>query len=123
MEEIKRDGPPKPVDVRGTDFRLRVPLNISPRPEWVRFFQDPSEWTSMCHPKLIDVEGDALEFVSDEGTAPTWIQYIDRWIDGANRRYAEYVESLRGKETARAEAARERQRQLEEAAEKFKKLT
>ncbi len=122
MEEIKRTGPPKPVDVRGTGYRLRVPLNTSPQPEWVGFFQDPPEWTSMCHPKLIDVEGNALEFVSDEATVPTWIQYIDRWIEAANRKYLEYLESLRRKESARADAVRERQRQLEEAAEKFKKL-
>ncbi len=58
---ITRVGPPTAIDVKDGEFTLRVPLTESPPPEWVHFFREsPSEYTSMCHPKLIDVEGDVV---------------------------------------------------------------
>ena len=57
MNEIRRIGPARAVDTRGTAIRVAVPLNESPSPEWVHFFQDfPKEFTTIAHPKFVDIE-------------------------------------------------------------------
>jgi hypothetical protein len=123
MDEIRRTGPPKAVDARDAEIRVCVPLNESPSPEWVHFFQEfPSEWTTMAHPKLIDVELNALYFTSSEQYFAEWIRYIDRWIADANARYREYLDSLRRKQEAMDREDRERQRRIQEATEKLRGL-
>lgn len=122
MEEFKRAGPPKPIDVRDSIFRLEVPLSGSPPQEWIHFFQDPSEWSSMCHPKLIDVSGRTLEFTSSEAHVERWVKFIDQWIASANARYAQFLEGLRQRQQVLKDEAKERQRRLDEAAARFEKL-
>lgn len=123
MDEIKRMGPPKAVDARGTEIRVSVPINASPSSEWVHFFQEcPSQWTSISHPKLIDVEGAELMFTSAERDIAQWIQYIDKWIGDANRQYREYLERLRRTQEQAEQHERERQRRIQEVTEKLRGL-
>jgi hypothetical protein len=39
MEEIKRIGPPTPINRRGSAYDLSVPLNATPSRMWQRTFQ------------------------------------------------------------------------------------
>lgn len=123
MEEIKRSGSPRAVGAKGSEITVAVPLNASPSPEWVHFFQEfPSEWTSMCHPKLIDVEGSELVFSSEERYFADWIRLIDKWIGDANRQYREYLDTLRRKQERQDEQERERQQRIQEASAKLRGL-
>ncbi len=123
MEEIKKIGSPRAISTKGNQITVAVPLNASPSPEWVHFFREfPSEYTSMCHPKLIDVEGTALVFSSEERHFADWIRLIEKWIGDANRQYQEYLGTLRGKRERHMEEERESQRRIQEATEKLRGL-
>lgn len=123
MDEIKRIGSPRAIDTKGDEITVSVPLNVPPSPEWVHFFREfPSEWTSMCHPKLIDVEGSELIFTSTERYFADWIRLIDKWIGDANRQYQDYLGRLRRNHLREEEQERERQRRIEEASEKLRGL-
>ncbi len=123
MNEIRRIGPARAVDTRGTAIRVAVPLNESPSPEWVHFFQDfPKEFTTIAHPKFVDIELNALYFTSEQARFAEWLHYIQRWIDDANAKYREYVEGLRRKQDEKARAERERQHLINDATEKLRGL-
>ena len=123
MEEIKRTGSPRAIGTKNNEITVAVPLNASPSPEWVHFFREfPSEYTSMAHPKLIDVEGTDLVFSSEERLFADWIRLIDRWIGDANRHYQEHLGRLRRKQERQEEQERERQRRVQEATEKLRGL-
>jgi hypothetical protein len=44
MGEIKRIGPPTPINGRGSEYDLSVPLNATPSQLWRRAFQAPDDW-------------------------------------------------------------------------------
>jgi hypothetical protein len=117
-EEIKRVGPPIPIDVRGSVYELSVALNANPSPAWRRLFQAPEEWTEPCHPSRITVKQRALVFSSEEARVPVWIQQIDKWIAAANLKHAEMV----GSAAPPAETADARERRLREATDRLKGL-
>ncbi len=122
MNPIKRIGPPTPIDVRGTEYDLSVPLNATPSADWRRTFQAPDEWKDPCHPSRIRVKDRSLIFTSEEGQVSLWIQLIDDWISAANRRCADLPESLTKHQAVQDEHERERLRRLREATERFKDL-
>lgn len=123
MDEIKRVGSPRAIDAKDEAITVSVPLNGPPSPEWVHFFREfPSEYTSMSHPKLIDIEGNELVFTSDERYFADWVRLIDRWISDANRHYTEYLQTLRRKQERHEELERERQRRIQEVTEKLRGL-
>src|SRR5213083_1610640 len=84
-EEIKRVGPPKATDLKGDEFTWSIQLSGAPSREWSQLFSEPAESTVLCHPRRLGMMHQALVFKSDEGHLPTWVQYIDRWIGGANK--------------------------------------
>lgn len=123
MDEIKRIGSPRAIDTRDEEVTVSVTLNAPPSPEWVHFFREfPSESTSMCHPKLIDVEGSELIFTSAERYFGDWIRLIDKWMSDANRKYQEYLEALRRKQQRQEEQVQEQQRRIQDATEKLRGL-
>lgn len=123
MDEIKIIGSPRAIGTKDNEITVAVPLNEPPSPEWVHFFREfPSEYTSMAHPKLVDVEGTDLVFSSEERLFADWIRLIKRWIGDANRHYLEHLEGLRQKEERQEEQERERQRRLQQATEKLRSL-
>src|SRR5437867_324413 len=84
-EVIKRVGPPKATDLKGEEFTWTIQLSAAPSREWSRLFSEPAESTVLCHPRRLGMMHQALVFKSDEGHLPTWVQYIDKWIGGANK--------------------------------------
>ena len=122
MEPIKRIGPPTPTDVRGTEYDLSVPLSAAPPPAWRRAFQEPTDWKEPCHPSRIVVKDRCLLFTSEEALVRQWVQLIDEWIAAANQRCAERPTSeLQGTMDGDARE-RERQRRLQEAAQRYRDL-
>ena len=122
MEPIKRIGPPTPTDVRGDDYDLSVPLNATPCAAWRRAFHAPENWTEPCHPSRVTVKDGALMFTSEESHVRLWIQLIDEWIAAANDACAERPGSAARRQVDRSDDARERERRLREAAERYKNL-
>ena len=122
MHPIKRIGPPTPIDVRGAEYDLSVPLNATPSAEWRRAFQAPDEWKDPCHPSRIKVKDRALMFTSEERQVGLWIELIDQWITAANRKCADLPESLTRQQAVEDEQAQERLHRLREATERFKDL-
>lgn len=122
VEPIKRIGPPTPINVRGTEYDLSVPLSATPAPAWRRAFQTPSEWKEPCHPSRIVVKDRSLLFTSEEALVRQWIQLIDEWIAAANHQCAERPESEVRRQVSQDEEQRERQRRLQEAAERYRHL-
>jgi hypothetical protein len=64
----------------------------------------------------------ALVFKSDEGHLPTWIQYVDKWIAGANKSLLDLEEAEKQKKTKALAEEEERQRRIREVNEKVKSL-
>jgi hypothetical protein len=122
MEPIKRIGPPTPIDVRGTEYDLSVPLSATPSPAWRRAFQAPEAWKEPCHPSRIVVKDRSLLFTSDEALVRQWVQLIDEWIAAANHQCAERPEAELRREVVEDAEQRERQRRLQEATERYKNL-
>ena len=121
MDEIKRVGPPIPIQVRGAKYDLSVPLNATPSAAWRRIFHAPDEWKEPYHPTRIRVKHRALIFTSEESRVQLWIELIDKWIAAANRKYADSPESTTRGQVERNEEVSERRR-LQEVTEKFKDL-
>jgi hypothetical protein len=117
-DEIKRVGPPVPIDVRGSVYELSVALNATPSPAWRRLFQAPDEWTEPCHPSRITVKQRSLIFSSEEARVPVWIQQIDKWIAAANLKHAEIAGSAATPEVT----AGEREQKLRGATDRLKGL-
>ena len=122
MEPMKRIGPPVPRAVRGGEYDLTVPLSATPSVNWRRAFQAPENWKEPCHPSRVTVKDRSLMFTSEESHVRLWIQQIDQWIAEANQRCAERPESETKREVEQGEDARETQRRLQEATERYKNL-
>ena len=117
MDEIKRIGPPTPINVRGSEYDLSVPLNATPSRAWRQTFQDPDEWKEPFHPSRITVKHRALIFTSDDYRAPLWMALIDRWIAAANQRHANALSSTAGPQAAEDKNVDEGWRGLQEASQ------
>jgi len=121
-EVIKRAGPPKATDLKGEEFTWSVPLSLAPTREWSKVFSEPAETTVLCHPKKLGMMHQALVFKCEDANLPVWMQYIDKWIAGANAALvaAEAQEKKRKAEQLRQEE--EKQRRIQEVNEKYKGL-
>ena len=121
-EVIKRAGPPKATDLKGEEFTWTVPLSLAPTREWSKLFSEPAETTVLCHPKKLGMMHQALVFKCEDANLPVWMQYIDKWIAGANAALvaAEAQEKKRKAEQLRQEE--EKQRRIQEVNEKYKGL-
>mgnify|MGYP001597699807 FL=1 len=121
-EVIKRAGPPKATDLKGEEFTWSVPLSLAPTREWSKVFSEPAETTVLCHPKKLGMMHQALVFKCEDANLPVWMQYIDKWIAGANAALvaAEAQEKKRKAEQLRQEE--EKQRRIQEVNEKYKSL-
>jgi hypothetical protein len=121
-EVIKRAGPPKATDLKGEEFTWSVPLSMAPTREWSKVFSEPAETTVLCHPKKLGMMHQALVFKCEDANLPVWMQYIDKWIAGANAALvaAEAQEKKRKAEQLRQEE--EKQRRIQEVNEKYKSL-
>ena len=121
-EEIKRTGPPKASDLKGDEFTWSVPLSQPPSREWSRCFAEPAETTVLCHPKRLGMMHQALVFKCEEEHLPTWVQYIDRWIMGANAALAAQEDADKRRRAEQLRQEEDKQRRMQEANEKFKGL-
>jgi len=121
-EEIKRMGPPKATDLKGEEFTWSIQLSAAPSREWSKLFSEPAESTVLCHPRRLGMMHQALVFKSDESHLSTWIQYVDKWIAGANRSLLEMEEPERQKKAKALAEEEERQRRIREVNEKAKNL-
>ena len=121
-EEIKRGGPPKATDLKGEEFTWTVPLTEPPTREWSKLFSEPAESTVLCHPRRLGMMHQALVFKSDEGHLPTWVQYIDKWIGGANKGMEAQEEAEKQRKAKALTEEEEKQRRIREVNEKIKSL-
>jgi hypothetical protein len=112
MEEIKRIGPPTPIDGRGSEYDLSVPLNATPSQLWRRAFQAPDHWKEPFHPSRITIKHRALLFTSEDCRVQLWMALIDKWIASANER-GRAGDGLHGR-TTETEGVNDRRRGLQE---------
>jgi len=63
-------------------------------------------------------------FKSDEGHLPTWVrvQYIDKWIGGANKGMEEQEEAEKQRKAKALAEEEDKQRRIREVNEKIKNL-
>ena len=64
----------------------------------------------------------SLVFKSDEGHVTTWVQYIDKWILGANKGMEEQEEAERQRKAKALAEEEERQKRIREVNEKVRNL-
>src|SRR2546428_4825531 len=121
-EVLRRAGPPKAADLKGEEFTWTIQLSAAPSREWSRLFSEPAESTVLCHPRRLGMMHQALVFKSDEGHLTTWVQYIDKWIGGANKGMQEQEEAERQRKTKALAEEEERQKRIREVNEKVKNL-
>jgi hypothetical protein len=121
-EEIRRVGPPKAIDLKGDEFSWTIQLSAAPSREWTKFFSEPAESTVLCHPRRLGIMHQSLTFKSDESHLPTWMQYVDKWIAGANKGLLELEEAEKQKKAKALAEEEERQRRIREVNEKVKNL-
>jgi hypothetical protein len=114
MGEIKRIGPPTPINGRGSEYDLSVPLNATPSQLWRRAFQAPDHWKEPFHPSRITIKHRALLFTSEDCRVPLWMALIDTWIASANERDARGTGSTAGLQATETEDMSARQRGLQE---------
>ncbi len=87
MEEIQRAGSASVGKLRIVATWI-VPLNVAPSREWESLFRQPLEYTRVCHPNRVRLDGSRLTFESDDEAVLDWLEHIDRWIASANDRLA-----------------------------------
>ena len=121
-ELIKRVGPPKATDLKGEEFTWNIQLSAAPSREWSRLFSEPAESTVLCHPRRLGMMHQSLVFKSDEGHVATWIQYIDKWIGGANKGMEEQEEAERQRKAKALAEEEERQKRIREVNDKVRNL-
>jgi hypothetical protein len=121
-ELIKRVGPPKATDLKGDEFTWQIQLSVAPSREWSRLFSEPAESTVLCHPRRLGMMHQALVFKSDEGHLTTWVQYIDKWIVGANKGMEEQEEAERQRKMQALAEEEARQKRIREVNDKFRSL-
>jgi hypothetical protein len=120
VTEIKRTGPPSARDVKGRVVTWTLPLNAMPDKDWRQFFSQTRDTTVTCTPKHVHMYQSMMVFESAEEDVKTWVTFIDKWVDDANRRYVE--RQAGGQHTTRGELGPDRDRKLLELNEKFKNL-
>ncbi|MGH7276138.1 MAG: hypothetical protein ACREIY_03815 [Candidatus Rokuibacteriota bacterium] len=121
-EEIRRVGPPRATELRGEEFTWMVQLNQPPSREWTRVFSEPAETTVMCLPKKLGMMHQALVFKSEDAHLAVWVQYIDKWIGGANQAL---VDAERQEKQRKAEQLRQdedKKRRIDAVNEKYKAI-
>ncbi len=121
-EVIKRAGPPKATDLKGEEFTWTVPLTLAPTREWSKLFSEPAETTVLCHPKKLGMMHQALVFKCEDANLPVWMQYIDKWIAGANAALMEAEEQEKRRKAEQLKQEEEKQRRIQEVNEKYKSL-
>lgn len=121
-EEIRRVGPPKATDLKGDEFTWTIQLSAAPSRDWSKVFSEPAESTVLCHPRRLGMMHQSLVFKSDESHLPTWIQYVDKWIAGANKNLLEQEEADKQRKAKALAEEEERQRRIREVNEKVKNL-
>jgi len=114
MEEITRIGPPTPLNGRGSEYDLSVPLNATPSQRWRRAFQAPDHWKEPFHPSRITIKHRALLFTSEDCRVQLWMALIDKWIASANERQAGKPGSTAGPQATEGEGVTDRRRGLQE---------
>ncbi|HTU02150.1 MAG TPA: hypothetical protein VMG58_10050 [Candidatus Sulfotelmatobacter sp.] len=121
--DVKRNGPPRAVRVAGQNiYDFEVTLNQEPNPNWIAFFRNPSERSTVCVPRLLRFEGSTLHFRSGQEDVPSWISYIDSWIAAANTAYAELGRRARESEERERLFQQQHEAELLEINERFKNL-
>ena len=121
-EVIKRAGPPKATDLKGEEFTWSVPLSLAPTREWSKLFSEPAETTVLCQPKKLGMMHQALVFKCEDANLPVWMQYIDKWIAGANAALVEAEEQEKKRKAEQLRQEEEKQRRIQEVNEKYKSL-
>jgi hypothetical protein len=121
-EEIRRVGPPKATDLKGDEFTWTIQLSAAPSRDWSKVFSEPAESTVLCHPRRLGMMHQSLVFKSDESHLPTWVQYVDKWIAGANKNLLEQEEAEKQRKAKALAEEEERQRRIREVNEKVKNL-
>ena len=121
-EVIKRAGPPKATDLKGEEFTWTVPLSLPPSREWSKLFSEPAETTVLCHPKKLGMMHQALVFKCEDANLPVWMQYIDKWIAGANAALVAAEEADKKRKAEQLKQEEEKQRRIQEVNEKYKSL-
>ena len=121
-EVIKRAGPPKATDLKGEEFTWSVPLSLAPTREWSKVFSEPAETTVLCHPKKLGMMHQALVFKCEDANLPVWMQYIDKWIAGANAAIMAAEEQEKKRKADQLRQEEEKQRRIQEVNEKYKGL-
>ena len=121
-EVIKRAGPPKATDLKGEEFTWTVPLSLAPTREWSKLFSEPAETTVLCHPKKLGMMHQALVFKCEDANLPVWMQYIDKWIAGANAALVAAEEADKKRKAEQLKQEEEKQRRIQEVNEKYKSL-
>ena len=121
-EVIKRSGPPKATDLKGEEFTWTVPLSLAPTREWSKLFSEPAETTVLCHPKKLGMMHQALVFKCEDANLAVWIQYIDKWIAGANGALVAAEEQEKKRKAEQLRQEEEKQRRIQEVNEKYKSL-
>ena len=114
MEEIKRIGPPTPINRRGSAYDLSVPLNATPSRMWQRTFQAPDDWKEPFHPSRITMKHRALIFTSEECRVHLWMALIDTWIASANARHARAIGFTAASQATETEGVNDGGRGLQE---------
>jgi hypothetical protein len=122
MEEIKRIGPPTPINGRGSEYDLSVPLNATPSRMWRRIFQAPDDWKEPFHPSRIMMKHRALIFTSEDCRVQLWMALIDKWIASANERHARVAGFTAGLQTTETEGVNDRRLGLQEGTIETKDL-
>ena len=118
MNEIRRTGPPRAIDVWDGRYSFIVRLNEPPAAPWIYSFKLATPVAPQYDPERVVVAPErGLLFGSEEALVPGWIDHIDLRIASANAKVAaaEAAEQKR-----RAEAQTEEL--LVSVNEKFKDL-
>ena len=116
--EIKRVGPPTTRNL--TDWT--VALSNTPDAEWQTAFMHAGEHSAIAVPRRVVFDWAAIVFKSNEEQVPHWIEYIDKWIAAANRKYADRIAAEERKRQHSAEGGRQIADRAREATERFKNL-
>jgi hypothetical protein len=116
--EIKRVGPPTTRNL--TDWN--VALSNTPDGEWQTAFMHAGEHSAIAVPRRVVFDWAAIVFKSNEDQVPHWVEYIDKWIDEANRTYAARLEADQRRRQHTAEGGRQIADRAREATERFKNL-
>jgi hypothetical protein len=121
-EEIKRAGFARATDLRGEEFTWMVQLNQAPSRDWTKLFSESPETTVMCHPKKVGLMHQAFVFKCEETHLAAWVQYIDKWIGGANQGLVEAEQQEKRRKAEQLRQEEEKKRRIDAVNEKYKSI-